>query len=67
MTNEKIDSLLSEINKIEKSFILKFSHVKAELMAIRDDVAIVPERQPEQNQKANYIEDRKDRIRRSYK
>lgn len=67
MNTNQIDALLSQIYKIEKSFLSELSHVKADLLAIRDDVAIVPARQPKPNQKELEAQERKDRIRRSYK
>ncbi|AZA82212.1 hypothetical protein C1637_09720 [Chryseobacterium lactis] len=65
MTEEQATALLSQLEKIEKSVLRDISHVKAEIIALRGNVAIEP-KQPKQN-KSTRLEEMEARIRASYK
>ncbi|MEE6130225.1 hypothetical protein V2E39_22695 [Chryseobacterium arthrosphaerae] len=65
MTEEQANALLSQLEKIENDAQQGISRVKAEILALRGNVAIEPEL-PKKN-KLTRLEEREARIRASYK
>ncbi|WP_347216648.1 hypothetical protein [Chryseobacterium sp.] len=63
MTEEQATILLSQLEQIEKSVLKDIAHVKAEIKALRGNVAIEPEMQD----KSKRLEERKAKIIASYK
>lgn len=63
MTEEQVTVLLSHLEKIEKGFISELSHVKAEILALRGNVAI----DTEKRKKPTRREELEAKIRASYK
>lgn len=65
MTEEQLTALLSHLDNIEKSVLKDISHVKAEITKLRGNVAI--EREQLNTNKLSTLEERKAKIRATYK
>lgn len=65
MTEEQAMRLLSHLEQIEKSVLKDISHIKAEIKALRGNVAIEPEKQ--KDSKSLRLEQMRAKIISSYK